>query len=240
MVNGTKPMLAIALGMSLSGCQSLFGGTAFASHADSAQPATVDMSSYFAERIEAGKIHLRNNRPTQAIVAFRQASYDTAYSADAYNGMGVAYARIGRADLAKRFFDMAVAAAPGDERYTRNLARLEGGSAVDGVMLASADIAPTDPDVRTEYTPATPIGEASESAPMRRVSEREVQIRSGGDLAGKALAGTELAGSPGYPVRAEALSARVDKTAYPVRIALSDVKSSGAPYPIRIELPKAK
>ena len=240
MANRTKAVLAIALAMSLGGCQSLFGGTKFASRADSAEPATVDMSAYFAERIEAGKAHLRNNRPTQAIVAFRQASYDAAYSADAYNGMGVAYARMGRADLAKRFFGMALAAAPHDERYARNLARLESEGSANEIMLAATDNGDADPGAVIDETRDTSIAEAAGTGPLRRVSEREVEILSRADAAGAPMANRKLASAAVYPLRVELPPARIEKSAYPVRIAFSDVKSSVIPYPIRIELPKAR
>lgn len=104
---------------SLAGCQS--SGSSALSSAGS-----VDMGEYFEQRLAVGRLHLAANRPTKAITAFRQAAYDPRYAGEAYNGMAIAYDRIGRADLAERYFAEAVKASPGDERFARNLARFEG------------------------------------------------------------------------------------------------------------------
>ncbi|GGD57323.1 tetratricopeptide repeat protein [Croceicoccus mobilis] len=110
-----------AASMGLSGCQSIFG----TSHAE-AEATNVDMGDYFEGRLAVGRYYLEKGLVTKAVIAFRQASYDPEYAGEAYNGMAIAYDRLGRTDLAHRYFTMAVAAAPRDDRFTRNLARLEG------------------------------------------------------------------------------------------------------------------
>lgn len=60
-----------------------------------------------------------------AIAALRFARLDPACSAEAANALGVAYARIGRGDLAERYFREALALAPADRRFAANLARFE-------------------------------------------------------------------------------------------------------------------
>jgi tetratricopeptide (TPR) repeat protein len=241
----TSCVLAITLATGLSGCQSLFGQSGFGSSTARADLAPIDMSDYFAQRIEAGKVHLRNNRPTQAIAAFRQASYDPAYAAEAYNGMAVSYAQIGRADLAKRFFGMAVAAAPQDERFARNLARIEGQAAADEIQLASAADDTADALIAAERAAPQPV-QFAPPAPMVRVSDREVHIAPRTDAKAEVRVGPVaqdevLLAARDYPIRVELPTARTAPRAqYPVRIALSDVQSSSVPYPIRIELPKAR
>jgi Flp pilus assembly protein TadD len=106
--------------LALTGCQALFGTSSFASQAPSVDVASLDMSDYFTARLEAGRIHLAQGRPAAAVTAFRQASYNAAHAGPAYNGMGVAYAQLGRQDLARRYFEMAVAADPVDERFARD------------------------------------------------------------------------------------------------------------------------
>ncbi|HEX2793964.1 MAG TPA: tetratricopeptide repeat protein [Croceicoccus sp.] len=133
---------------SLSGCQA-FGGSREASL--SAQD--LDMSEYFERRLATGRAELKAGRPTQAVVAFRQASYDPRYAGEAYNGMAIAYAQIGREDLAASLFARAVAAAPEDERFARNLARLEG----RGVMPALPDAAPVEMAVSDLSLPSMAI-----------------------------------------------------------------------------------
>lgn len=116
----TRTIVAIALLASLGGC-TLFGGgskTAAASQ-------DTDISSYFDERIAAGREFLVQGLPGRAVVAFRQASYHADHAAEAYNGLGVAYSMQGRPDVAREMFNKAVVANPYDTRFSRNLARLE-------------------------------------------------------------------------------------------------------------------
>lgn len=110
-------MLAAA---SLGGCQSILGGKSA-----EAETGRLDMADYYQMRLAAGRANLAAGRPASAIVAFRQASYDARFAGEAYNGMAVAFDQIGRADLAARYFARAVAAAPEDERFVRNLAKFE-------------------------------------------------------------------------------------------------------------------
>lgn len=74
--------------------------------------------------LEAGRGHLAANRYGLAITQFRNAVLLDPRSAAAQNGLAVAYASIGRADLARRHFEQAIAYAPGEEVYKRNYARL--------------------------------------------------------------------------------------------------------------------
>ena len=85
----------------------------------------VDMSGYFAQQAAEGRRYLDAKRPTRAIEAFRQASHDRSHAPQAFNGMGVAYVMLGREDIARRMFEKAIAANPDDERFARNLARLD-------------------------------------------------------------------------------------------------------------------
>jgi tetratricopeptide (TPR) repeat protein len=116
--------------------------------------------------LEAGRNHLLRQRPAQAVNAFRQASRDPALAGEAFNGMGVAYAKMGRPDLARRYFDLAVAADPHDARYQRNLARLEGA----GVLRALASR-----PVRDSRSSAS----ATSSEPARVVGAAEAATAAG-------------------------------------------------------------
>lgn len=129
----------------------------------------LDMSDYFDQRLEQGRQHLAANRPTLAIEAFRQASYDERNSADAYNGMAVAYTMLGRDDVAERLFLRAIEADPTEPKYARNLARLQGqGDRLEdaGVGLAMAPPIPApEPEIA-----AQPIGEEMDAEPVAVVS----------------------------------------------------------------------
>ena len=117
---------AITLAIPLGGCASL-GNFGFRS-ADTqrAENVRIDLSDYFASRLADGRAHLRAGRFASAADAFRQASYHPRTAAEAANGLGIAYDRMGRADLAKVQFEKAVGLAPEEARYNRNLAKFEG------------------------------------------------------------------------------------------------------------------
>jgi tetratricopeptide (TPR) repeat protein len=234
----------------LGGCQVFH--SAFAAKPAGPKTASVDLSSYFAERLETGRRDLQANRPAQAITAFRQASYDPASAGSAFNGMAIAYSQMGRDDLARRYFTAAMQADPNDGRFARNLARLDQG--VPSVVPERA-FAQIDPEGAEAIAPvAAAIPETSRrthrepaALGLTRVSPREVTLPS--RESGSAARPTEIRA----PARAEATatafgrvtvdgrSLRNPRSDYPVRLALTDVPRRAAPsYPVRIELPPAK
>lgn len=83
---------------------------------------------------DLGRAHLAAQRNGLAIEAFNRALVFGEPAAPALNGLGVAYARLGRADLAYRFFTQASAADPANPLYARNLATL---TQSDGFTLAA-------------------------------------------------------------------------------------------------------
>jgi len=232
----------VLVSTALGGCQSIFGGgsafTADASLNDS------DIQSYFEQRLAMGRIHLEAGRPTQAVIAFRQASYDPRYAGEALNGMAIAYDIIGRPDLAARYFAEAVAAAPNDPRFARNLARLEGRGVVpasspveqaevedSGELMALAE--PEKPDVRGAITVAS-RRQASNSAV--HVEQRPAMQVAKVSRAEVALAKADTASEGVGPVRLKTyksasrrVAQRVRRNAqmrkgYPIRIVLRDDK----------------
>jgi tetratricopeptide (TPR) repeat protein len=72
--------------------------------------------------IEHGKVLLRRGQYADAVSAFRTALREETEDAEAHNGLAVAYDAIGRKDLARRYFELAVAEKPGEIRYRSNLA----------------------------------------------------------------------------------------------------------------------
>lgn len=73
---------------------------------------------------QIGRSQLDASNPGLAAKSFEQALANGERPAPALNGLGVAYARIGRADLAARYFKMAAEADPDNEGYRANLAKL--------------------------------------------------------------------------------------------------------------------
>lgn len=73
---------------------------------------------------QIGRSQLDENNPGLAAKSFEQALAAGEKPAPAFNGLGVAYAKMGRTDLAARYFGLAAKADPENERYRANLATL--------------------------------------------------------------------------------------------------------------------
>jgi hypothetical protein len=110
--------------------------------------------------LQSGRTQLDAGMNALAIEAFRAEIRANPDSADAYNGLAVAYGRIGRDDLAQRYFETALAREPGNRKAQTNLAKLTG-NVVPQVELAMADIpAVADEPVAVTFAGAEdPIGE---------------------------------------------------------------------------------
>lgn len=73
---------------------------------------------------QQGRDYLRSNLTGLAIDAFNLGLASGEDPAAAYNGLGVAYARLGRTDVAYRFFRKATISDPGNQAYAHNLTSL--------------------------------------------------------------------------------------------------------------------
>lgn len=133
-------LVAIAA-MPLGGCKALFGSSQFtAQKAEIREQQPLD----FAQReLTLGREALDKGNWAEAIIALRNAQRMPQFAAQAHNGMGVAYAQLGRADLAERYFLLAIAQAPEDRRFSANLARLHAQNAkAEAQAFAAANPAP--------------------------------------------------------------------------------------------------
>ena len=92
-----------------------------------------------ASMLQRGRAQLDAGLNALAIEAFRAEIRTDPDAADAYNGLAVAYGRIGRDDLAQRYFETALAKDPGNGKAQANLARLTGETAPI-MQMARADI----------------------------------------------------------------------------------------------------
>lgn len=104
----------------LSGCQSMLNTLGFNSSASS-RPAMAQAIG--KPDLIAGQEALRAGNIAHAIASFRLAMLDPGSQADASNGLGIAYAQLGRADLAERYFLQATRIEPKGEKYAANLMR---------------------------------------------------------------------------------------------------------------------
>lgn len=168
-------MLVAIAPLILGGCSSLFG-IRFASNRPEVRPIAqppAERAAAAASSTEAGRLALSEGRPAEAIEAFQRALSLGEPSANALNGLGVAYARIGRKDLAVRYFEQAMAAEPLDSRFAANLDRVLRAIATDSNALPQLGVKPElarDPATG----PARSVSVAPEKAP--RLARGEIRI----------------------------------------------------------------
>lgn len=82
-------------------------------------------SADYRAALDEGRAQLRDSNLSAAAALLRVAQQDPALRAEASNALGVTYARLGRDDLAERYFRAAIDIAPSDQRFAANLLRLQ-------------------------------------------------------------------------------------------------------------------
>lgn len=171
-----RALFVILLAMPLAGCSSFFGLHPFARHVPKPAIRVAQQAAGDAET-QLGREQLAASAPGAAIEHFRKALSQGEPIAPAVNGLGVAYAMIGREDLARRFFEEARTLDPGNEKYAGNLAMLASRAMTAPASMLAASVAPAP-------APSRPISPASTltSARLERLSRSEVRIVSGPSL----------------------------------------------------------
>ena len=107
----------------LGGCQ-FFGNMHLAHNSHAGQPTEAIASATDPASIQEGRGYLYGNQTGLAIEAFNRALANGEDPALAYNGLGVAYARLGRFDLAYRLFNKAIMSDPTNPIFKHNRASL--------------------------------------------------------------------------------------------------------------------
>ena len=121
-----RAAVLIALAPLTTACSSIFGTSASADLPEIRVAGAGEQPAVQAAiAIEEGRAHLTAGNAGLAIESFQRALASGESVAPAANGIGVAYARIGRADLARRYFSQAIAVSPQEPAYLANLDRLE-------------------------------------------------------------------------------------------------------------------
>ena len=105
----------VALATSLGGCKSFVQAFDFSRHSSAPQYAIGPAD------LEEGRAQLRAGNPGNAIAPLHRAALDPQLRGEALNMLGVAYAKLGRADLAERYFVSATRVDAGNERFAANL-----------------------------------------------------------------------------------------------------------------------
>ncbi len=256
MKNSGKMIAVVAASSLLAGCQSFpFAQLGFGK-ARSARiaPKVQDGPEFSAAVLADGRAQLRSGQISAAVASFRIAALDPTTQADANNGLGVAYAKLGRPDLANRFFRTAAMLEPGNPKFAANLARLQ-----NNVYFAQQEQSPAPEDQPAELALAAAQPKLVEvvkpavlavadhvsiqttpEARLTRVSRGEIHINSGSQEGAAPTMKVEYrsAKARDNSDRADTLAAAVEAQ-YPVRVPLTGHSKSIRPaYPVRIDLTK--
>jgi tetratricopeptide (TPR) repeat protein len=114
----------IGCSMLIGGCQLLQSKTARL-EAGIRIPNQTEPRQFASQQFEQGRAEIASGNYVSAIAAFRNSALEPEFAAASYNGLAIAYAGIGRHDLADQYFRQAIEADPESDRYRNNLARLE-------------------------------------------------------------------------------------------------------------------
>jgi hypothetical protein len=251
MNNASKMITTILASSLLAGCQSFpfsklgFGKARPAAH----MPLIVDEPGSVV--LAEGHEQLRQGNISAAVASFRISALDPDARADASNGLGIAYAKLGRADLADRYFRTAAMLDPANTKYVANLERLQRKEyfamrARDEARMAEVT-AQTPPEAPATFAAAfgAPVTEhvsitKEPAARITRISSGEVRISGGAQASAATRMRVEYrqakvtAGKQDLSEQAEGAEPES-----PLRVALvSQSKTIRPAYPVRIDLKK--
>lgn len=242
-----RSILSLMLALPLAGCGLFFAGNggpevAVRAHDNGALDPRTAGEAAMAE----GRAAMRGGNLIAAMSAFRIAQRDPLTAADATNALGVAWAALGRHDLAEKMFLEAIALAPRDRRFAANLERLLAERVVPGFQPTE-----TAPRLAHSAPPATrPVrsvaGSVRTKAPTNRlVRVSRTEVRIGRDerppaTENDAATVSAVSGAARGPAIRVALPRAGDRL-YPRRVVLP-VASDRAErdehsYPVRVSLP---
>ena len=223
---------AVLLGviaMALSGCSGMVARSHFSPRvsmagADMTKP---DRMSF----TDTGRLHLYAGRTGLAIEALQQALVVGEAPSPAFNGLGIAYARLGRADLAERFFAKAIAAAPDNKIYAENLARLGQSRTLSQRMASGA------------ASPISPPGVKKTPSAIQRIARGEVFIRTQPVNGAAATANQRMAQRAQLPISQFQKVVNIQpRTGNLQRISRAEVRIASTPttYPVRVQFAGAR
>ncbi|QKG71133.1 tetratricopeptide repeat protein [Erythrobacter mangrovi] len=168
MLEVRKILVVATMAAAVAGCQSSPWHGRFMAKAN-ASP-SLRGSETGAQQLEEGRQYLREGNLSRAVASFQLARLDSDSAAEANNGLAVVYAKLGRPDLAERYFRTAILLKPDDTRYVANLLRLQG-----RVLMARQRTA----TARLASATAAPVARPSAaSVRVHRVSAGEFRIQT--------------------------------------------------------------
>jgi tetratricopeptide (TPR) repeat protein len=232
---GSLVVMALALG----GCQVLGIGQQRVARASlDASPSVI--ASFGSDQLEAGRTALKEGRTVAAIDAFMIAKSFEGQAPAAYNGLAIAYSRLGREDLAERFFQEAVTLAPEETKYRSNLATFYSRHGMPRMNTPALAIAPVEPvvDAAPVLAMASTVIErearvetfsrVTARAPasgLQRVSRHEVKIVGSTRRVIVEVGGSTTAAQPQnvrVAIGGGRTPLRAARPAYPVRVDIGD------------------
>jgi tetratricopeptide (TPR) repeat protein len=169
-------LVAVAA-VSLGGCQSFPLTSWMFRDSQPDRAAEQQLASNPAGALEEGRASLQQGNLAAAVAAFRIAQLDRSTRADASNGLAIAYAKLGRADLAERYFQAAILADPENTKYVANLLRLQQQTMLARRNQADEALAAAQPTPRPQPDDAPLLADNVE-----RVSRGEVRISTRPEL----------------------------------------------------------
>ncbi len=244
----------------LSGCQGF--NELFSFKQSRAEVPVATASVFGAEELEQGRAALKAGYPARAIDLFRLAALNEEVAPDAFNGMAVAYTKLGRADLAERYFNTAITLDSSNPKYAANLARfydsplgqsqraLAMRNAEAKASLALAEKAAVSQGLIDAPVPVRKIGSVTLETPtplrVTRTDRRELKLATSRSVAenGSNLAAVSSRSSAKKAPSAiedaveEATAQAVSKKRNPTVISLLGIGTENASRPARISVAK--
>ena len=177
-----KAIVAVALIIATAACSGPQKGVL------SIRPVNQQAPGPAQDALERGDVLFSRGEYALALDAFRRAVRSDPTDAHGLNGVAISYAAMGRHDLAREFFELALSRAPEDQRIARNFARslsAQGFNSEADALLAQAGAAPKGATVVTRPTlaqlvSAVPVGSPvrTASVELERMSLGEVRLRT--------------------------------------------------------------
>ena len=243
----------VALAASLGGCKSFVQAFDFSRHSSGSQYAIGPTD------LEEGRAHLRAGRVGNALAPLHRAALDPASSGDALNALGVAYAKLGRADLAERYFIAATRVDAGNPAFAANLDRFYRSELANDARLAHAQRERAREQFAAFAQSEQSLAAATPTSEERLVSSggevRRITISRGAASQRVALGRPEIIGkaaaapAPARVKTADGTALTSQIVSRPAEIRLQTRQPSGAArvrvgqaeagtkYPLRIRLP---
>lgn len=168
--------LAAATGVLLSGC-SLFNGGHQARLGSNLEAELATAETVADIQLEVGRENLANGNLATAARYLREARAHPNTRAAATNALGVVYIRLGRIDVAQRYFAEAVDLEPDNARFLTNLARIE--RDISFARLRADDARGHDgAETLFAVAPVEPVAAPNEQSEEVRSSANVIHIRT--------------------------------------------------------------